>query len=102
MKVAKLLAQPGYMGVKQLIDLMTGEIRSVPEVEKSRDFIKSHPDCTAVSDEAQTLQMALVVDAVVALGSVWLREQPQALVVTHRLRLSPCGKGEFPNLHCCC
>src|SRR5699024_927857 len=68
------------MVIQQLIDRLATVMRLIHELQQRADFVVRHVEIAAVADKAQSLQVPVVVLAVVALGASGFGQQALFLV----------------------
>ena len=71
----------------------------VQETQQHPDLVQRHVQGTAMANEQETIQMRLIVDAVVPRRALRLRQEPFALVEADRLDLRTRDFRQLTNLH---
>ena len=85
--------------LKKRIHRATVLTRCVLEMQQHADFIECHVQAAAMPDEGKTLDVAAIVDSVIAFRTYRRRQQTLPLVVANGLCLGAGGLGQFADLH---
>src|SRR5450830_201247 len=82
LQLTDALSDVADMLVQQGIDLATVVFRRIAELQQAAHFVERHIERTAVANELQALNVAVAIQAVVALRTRRLRQQSLTLVIT--------------------
>src|SRR6185369_6303136 len=88
-----------HMAKRQLAHLRARPALVMPEGQQLLDIGDGESQAPRPVDEAEIGEIAAVVDAVIALAPLGLRDEPDALVIADRLRRHAGALGQGPDIH---